>query len=910
MNAIREPLPPRRRPLPAVFLAAFALLASPAAHAATMHVKADATGANDGSSWANAFTSLQPAIASAQHGDEVWVAAGTYRPTSWPNGGSGVRLMHFSLRTGVAVLGGFAGTETEAGGRNPAANPTLLCGDIGVAGDASDNCHHVFWHPAGTGLDATAVLDGFTIANGNANGNLEHRYGGGMYNHGSSPTLADCVFVGNAAGSAGRGGGMANRAGSTPALLGCAFSGNAAAGMGGGMWNDGSSPTLVDCIFVGNTAGAGGHGGGMANTGGASPALSGCAFDANAAGNSGGGLYAEGSSPTLVDCAFTDNAAWRGAGMRNLGVSAAMAMTGCSFEGNAATSHGGGVWNDASSPRIFRGTFLGNTAAAGARGGAMANTGASSPLIEECAFDGNAAGNGGGAVWNDAALPEIIGCAFVDNTAWRGGAMVNSAGAAPAVVNSTFSANVAASHGGAIWNDGASPDILNCTFAGNLRGGGAQGDAVYSSGSSSPTVRNSLLWGSNAQVSGTAALAWCVVQGGHAGGTDIIIVDPQLGELDDNGGPTLTHAVPEDSSAVALPVGSAAWTDCPATDQRGEPRPAASPRAIGAYDPGEPAVSHAVAFQAGANGSLLGNASQSVPHGGSSSPVEAVPDPGYRFVAWAAVAGAGNGAFDPGANPLSVAAVVGPITVSASFVEDTPETTTLTMAATGGGTTDPAPGPHSVDVGEPVPVSALPETGHSFVEWTVTAGTAAVANPLDPETTVTLGDSAGATVQASFAINAYTVTFDLDGKGTRTGGGELVQQVEHGQAAIAPAVAAAAGWIFTGWDVAFGSVTADLTVTAQYEVATYTVTFIAGSNGTVSGSAVQTVAHGGNCAPVEAEPDQGHLFAAWTGDHVGTENPLTVTNVTADMAVTANFDPDPGAIVIQVTWPAEGEVIR
>jgi hypothetical protein len=66
------------------------------------------------------------------------------------------------------------------------------------------------------------------------------------------------------------------------------------------------------------------------------------------------------------------------------------------------------------------------------------------------------------------------------------------------------------------------------------------------------------------------------------------------------------------------------------------------------------------------------------------------------------------------------------------------------------------------------------------------------------------------------ATEIYTVTFDLDGKGTRTGGGDLVQSVSHGAAATAPEVTADAGWDFSGWDAAFDNVTSDLAVTALY----------------------------------------------------------------------------------------------
>jgi uncharacterized repeat protein (TIGR02543 family) len=72
-------------------------------------------------------------------------------------------------------------------------------------------------------------------------------------------------------------------------------------------------------------------------------------------------------------------------------------------------------------------------------------------------------------------------------------------------------------------------------------------------------------------------------------------------------------------------------------------------------------------------------------------------------------------------------------------------------------------------------------------------------------------------------------------------------------------------------------------------LAVHTVTFVAGAHGTLSGTPGQTVDHGSDCTAVTAVPDLGHHFTGWTGDHVGSDNPLTVTNVTADMTITANF---------------------
>src|SRR5262245_49553430 len=205
----------------------------------------DTTGTNDGSSWANAFTSLQSALTNAavHSGDQIWVARGTYTPTSGTD-----RTISFVLDAGVAVYGGFAGTETALSQRNVATNVTTLSGEIGKPGDNSDNSFHVV---TSSGLDKTAILDGFTISAGNANGDVSQQLhlGGCLYNNSSSPTLTDLTFSGNFAGT---GGGMANDNHSSPTLTSVTFSGNHA-DSGGGLYNVASSPTLTNVTFSGNS---------------------------------------------------------------------------------------------------------------------------------------------------------------------------------------------------------------------------------------------------------------------------------------------------------------------------------------------------------------------------------------------------------------------------------------------------------------------------------------------------------------------------------------------------------------------------------------------------------------------------------------------------------------------------------
>jgi len=151
-----------------------------------VYVASDASGANDGTSWTDAYTDLQVALTNTVAGD-IWVKAGTYKPGS-------ARTDSFAMKNNVAIYGGFAGTEDPAmfdlDDRDFEMNETILSGDIGTIGDDADNCYHVFYHPDdGTNLDSTAVLDGVTIAGGNADDSRPHSDGGGMYNSSSSPTV-------------------------------------------------------------------------------------------------------------------------------------------------------------------------------------------------------------------------------------------------------------------------------------------------------------------------------------------------------------------------------------------------------------------------------------------------------------------------------------------------------------------------------------------------------------------------------------------------------------------------------------------------------------------------------------------------------------------------------------------------
>ncbi len=274
------------------------------------YVKWDASGANDGTSWADAFNDLQSALVSSPC-TEIWVAAGKYTPGI-------LNTDTFQLVNGVDLYGGFDGTENSLNERDPGGNPTILSGDIDsndsqtpiitdittVTGNNGNSFHVV------SGA-TSAILDGFTITAGYAFGPNPRDKGAGMYNKDSDPIITNISFIGNY--SDDFAGGMYND-NSDPKLTNVTFSDNQAQNYGGGMANRfTSSPTLINVTFSGNTSLW--NGGGMLNND-STPALTNVTFYGNSSG-SGGGMDNGNSNPTINNTIFWGNVASSGAQINN-----------------------------------------------------------------------------------------------------------------------------------------------------------------------------------------------------------------------------------------------------------------------------------------------------------------------------------------------------------------------------------------------------------------------------------------------------------------------------------------------------------------------------------------------------------------------------------------------------------------
>jgi len=292
-----------------------AITLCPFAYGTTIYVDDDAIGANNGTSWENAYVYLQDALADADIAEkpvEIHVAKGIYRPNAgllaipefdW-------RTTTFHLINGVTIKGGYAGfKEAEPDTRDVEFYETILSGDLN--GDdveavnpedllyeptRSDNSYHVV---TGSGTKKTAKLDGFTIIAGNANGRPLHGIGGGMQNKSGSPTIINSKFSWNSGVYAG---GVDNDH-SEPILVNCTFSKNSAEYFGGGMDNLHSTPTLINCVFCGNSAMMGG---GMDNIV-SDPILINCTFSGNITQRESGAIRNMNSQPILTNCILWDN---------------------------------------------------------------------------------------------------------------------------------------------------------------------------------------------------------------------------------------------------------------------------------------------------------------------------------------------------------------------------------------------------------------------------------------------------------------------------------------------------------------------------------------------------------------------------------------------------------------------------
>jgi parallel beta-helix repeat protein len=520
-----------------IFFVLFVVILCPFTYGKVIYVDDDAGGLNDGSSWQNAYTFLQDALAEANSAEkpvEIRVAQGIYKPDIGANQTAGDREATFQLISGVTLKGSYAGfSEPNPNTRDVSFNKTILSGDLNGNDLEVTDPYNLPNEPTrsenscrvvtGSGTDMTAVLDGFTITAGNADGSNQQFEGGGMYISSGSPTLTDCTFSGN---SALRGGGVFNWENSNPTLTNCTFFGNQAQSGGAIENNFTSSPMLTNCSFTNNSAESGG---GMYNGNSSNPKLVDCTFSRNRAKLGGGMINDWLTSPTLTNCTFNDNSTdYWGGGMTNLDCTAPI-LTDCTFSRNSGiglynknsspvlkncifSENSGGMYNEDSNLTLTNCAFSGNSS------GGISNLD-SSLTLNNCTFTANSAGNGGGISSASEGYGEtrltLTNCTFTSNLAvgkiGKGGGIYcstwPSCKAELTMTNCMFTGNQALGEygsGGGIYSSIENPILTNCIFSGNLS---SYGGAIYNDFDSSVNLINCILWGNIADHGSQVCLA-------------------------------------------------------------------------------------------------------------------------------------------------------------------------------------------------------------------------------------------------------------------------------------------------------------------------------------------------------------------------------------------------------------------
>jgi len=464
----------------------FLLLFSLSLNAQTIYVNKAATGNNDGSSWANAYTDLQAGLDAAATDANIWVANGTYT--------RGDKSKYYTFSKKMNLYGGFSGSENSLDERVIENNLTILSADHNgddASGDLvanrSDNSLHVMriMESANDGL-----IDGFTISGGHANqeddiSSIDNN-GGGIHSIARSFTINNCKFIDN---RAAYGGGFYVPKNSVKgtSFNDCTFDNNEGSEIGGAIFAGGFNTIaeVNNSAFTNNTS------------------------------EFGGGIYSgnEGSKLTVINSTFTTNISTSTGGALHAAWSAELVVTDCTFDSNIADGFGGAIiaQNRNTKCSITNSDFMKNETEGGfprGQGGAVfvrdfadlnvsnsnflnniVRTGGSGiyifesakAVIDQCLFKGNDSGtSGAGLEASQGGLATITNSDFEENIARRGAAIYIWGGANTTITDTKFIKNTASLIAGAIrFRDtgGEINRINNCEFDENT--GTDNGGAIH-----------------------------------------------------------------------------------------------------------------------------------------------------------------------------------------------------------------------------------------------------------------------------------------------------------------------------------------------------------------------------------------------------------------------------------------------
>ncbi|MCS7036093.1 MAG: right-handed parallel beta-helix repeat-containing protein [Saprospiraceae bacterium] len=472
-----------------------------------IYVRSNATGANDGTSWQNAFTNLAAALTAAQPGDQVWTAAGRYRPTAADT--------PLTVKAGVALYGGFAGTETTLGARNPTANVTILSGDIAgndIPGtfnqNRTDNAVHVVEVIPTANPDARAIVDGFTISGGQtlvgASAPDLSRRGGGLLAN-AKVTVRNCRFVDN---NGDTGGALAAVLPGASGILveDCIFEKNNTSLLSSGIYfrDLAGGSTVRRCIFRENKT----IRGVLYAITSANMVVDSCQFLNNDAGNTPcAALYTWQTTFTLRNSLFRGNRSNDFTGMYNDGRNGIFPflIENCIFEENVAVDSvntgnlatGGAIFNATATCTIRNCVFRNNRAHLGGAIYLSDKTPGQKTVIENCTFDdnrvfpaANTTAARGGAFYSLKGNYEMRNCTFRRNSATTSGGHIHNADSTLSLVKICRFEGANATFGAAVGNYAAGTVAVfdSCVFSGNTAA--TSGGAISTAFTASTTVQN------------------------------------------------------------------------------------------------------------------------------------------------------------------------------------------------------------------------------------------------------------------------------------------------------------------------------------------------------------------------------------------------------------------------------------
>jgi len=615
-----------------------------------VYITMTGAGTMDGTSWANAAdgTQIQSQINAASGSTQLWIAGGTYYPNAYPPGCTNCstnRDWAFQIKSGVAIYGGFAGTETLLSQQDPVANTTLFSGDIGVSGVSTDNCYHIM---VIINTDNTPIVDGITFSSAWASANsyvtissvpfIYRKSGGAIFIQTAAPTINNCIFqynwVGQSGGAIYDGGAgsvvtnctfthnTAFLAGGlyivtlNVAVSNCTFTSNSANSCGGlCLFTVLGSCTVTNCTFTGNAAnGSFGNGeGGAVYTAANTPSqatatYTNCVFNNNTATQNGGAFYESGGTTTFTNCVFHDNSAPLG-GATN-GATGVYNIIGCTLYNNTTTTSSGGAM--AIQSTFFKTAILNvtnstiyNNSAHVAGGALNITSNANFPAtanFTNCVIHDNSATSGGGAFYSIAGVITLNNCALYNNSSPSNGgaAVIQSISGRAATFNATnsvFNNNSSSINGGVIntisFNSTytAITNITNCTLFNNSAT--SSGGGIFNNTNGIINVKNTIIYGNTGggtqgiDNSGTANVTYSDIQGGFTG-TGNISSDPLFVNSASPAGADNIYGTADDGLFITCPSSPAkdagTNTGAPTTDYVGTSRPQCAITDMGAYE--------------------------------------------------------------------------------------------------------------------------------------------------------------------------------------------------------------------------------------------------------------------------------------------------------------------------------------